>query len=223
MSKGPLNGVTVLELSVMVATPITGRLLQDMGARVIKIERAEGDGWRQTAINHNVAYYTKEENPIFDIYNCGKDMISLDLRTKEGLEIFDRLLDRVDVFMTNMKLSSLKKMGIHYEDVMPKHPGLIYGLGLGFGEKGPEKDTPAYDTTAFWGRTGFLTDLAVVGVDGSYNPSEAPSSMGDTFTGTTMAMQICAALYRKKETGLGDVVRSSLFHNAVYSQQVMMI
>ncbi len=216
----PLSGIKMVELSVMVAGPVCGRLMEDLGAEVIKLERAEGDGWRTTGKNHNLKRFSDEENPIFDVFNAGKRMLSLDLRTAEGQEIFHKLLSETDIFMSNMRPQSLKKMHVHYEDLCPKYPRLIYALGLGYGEKGPEADTPAYDTTAFWSRPGFLTDSRP---EGSAEVVSAPSSMGDTFTGMNMTTEICAALFNRERTGKGCVVKSSLYHCGIYSQQIMML
>ena len=89
----PLSGVNVVDLSTFVAAPVCCRLLADMGANVIKVERPDGDTWRLTGKAYNPARFSDEENPVFDIYNSGKRHIALDLKTPEGKEVFFRLLD----------------------------------------------------------------------------------------------------------------------------------
>lgn len=219
--KGPLSGVKVLELSTFVAAPVCARLLADMGADVIKVEAPNGDTWRQTSIGYRPSYFTDEENPVFDIYNAGKKLVSLNLKTKEGLEAFHKLLSQSDVFVTNIRVQSLKKLGLTYDDLKEKYPSLIYASVLGYGEKGPDADKPAFDTTAYWARSGFLRDMAIDGEH--YTPVVPPFSVGDTLTGMFLMGEVCAALYRRVETGKGDYVRSCLYHNAIFSMGTMQI
>ena len=222
MNKGPLAGVRVVEMSVFVAAPVSARLLADMGAEVIKVEAPSGDSWRASGISYNSIRFSEDENPVFDIYNTGKKHISLNLKTPEGKEAFFKLLDGADVFVTNLRPAALKRLGISYDDLKDKYPRLIYAAVLGYGEKGPDADMPAYDTTAFWSRSGFLRDMAVK-EDNFYMPVTAPSSVGDTATGYLLMGEICAALYRRTNTGTGDYVTSTLFHNGVFCMGTMAI
>ena len=222
MNKGPLAGVKVVEMSVYVAAPVCARMLADMGAEVIKIEAPTGDGWRGAGIGY-LPRFNKDENPIFDIYNTGKKHVSLNLKTPEGKEAFLKLLADADVFVTNLRPAALKRLGLAYEDLKEQFPSLIYAAVLGFGKTGPDADMPAYDTTAFWPRSGFLRDMATVSDDGAYSPVTAPSSVGDTATGYLLMGEICAALYRRTITGEGDFVTSTLFHNGVFCMGTMII
>ncbi len=156
---GPLSGIKVVELAAFVAAPSAGRILADLGAEVIKVEAPSGDGWRITGVSYRPRF-NKDENPVFDIYNTGKKFISLNLKTEAGKEAMFKLLEDADVFLTNTRPAGLKRLGLAYEDLKDKYPKLIYALVLGYGEKGPEKDTPAFDTTAFWSRAGFMRDLS---------------------------------------------------------------
>lgn len=214
MSK-PLEGIRVLDLTTFVAAPVCARLLSDMGAEVIKIEHPKGDAWRETGRNFNVSRFGDHMNPIFDIYNSGKKMISVNLKSEEGKEIFWQLMEQSDIFITNTRPDALKRLGIYYDDVKDRFPGLIYALILGFGETGPEASVPAFDVTAFWGRSGFLRDMALT--DGEYQPLMPPSGAGDTVTGTGLCAQVCAALVRKLRTGKGDFVRSCLYQNGIFT------
>ena len=85
----------------------------------------------------------------------------------------------------------------------------------------PDANAPAFDHTAFWARTGFLLDMAPLSED--YHPVYPPSSVGDNFTGMTLATEVCAALFNRVKTGQGDCVRSSLFHNGVFAMGAMQI
>ena len=217
----PLSGIKVLDLSTFVAAPVCCRLLADLGAEVIKVERPEGDTWRITGKAYRPARFCDEENPVFDIYNSGKKHIALNLKTHEGKEIFFKLLEEADVFVTNIRPAALRRLGISYEDLKERFPKLVYGIVLGYGEEGPDKDKPAFDTTGFWSRSGFLRDMAPL--NDSYAPVNAPYGVGDTVTGYLLMGEICAALYRRSKTGKGDYVRSSLYHNGIFTMGTMQI
>ena len=210
---GPLSGIKVVELATFVAAPVVGRMLADLGAQVIKVESPAGDGWRQTGISY-LPRFNKDENPVFDIYNTGKEFISLNLKDPAGKEVLFKLLEEADVFLTNTRPAALKRLGLAYEDLKERFPRLVYAIVLGYGEKGPEKDTPAFDTTAFWGRGGFLRDLSPVTQE--YYPINPPSGVGDTATGYLLLAEIATALFNRTRTGKGDYVRSTLFHNGIF-------
>lgn len=215
----PLDGVTVVELATFVAAPVCGRLLADLGARVIKVESAKGDNWRGVGHVHIPSRYGKDENPVFDIYNTGKEFVSLNLKTKEGMDAMLRLLGTADVFLTNTRPAALKRLGLDTDALCAKFPGLIYALLLGYGEKGPDADKPAFDSTAFWSKSGFLHDQALRRDD--FAPINPPFSMGDTVCGYLLVAEVCAALLRKQKTGEGDIVSSGLFHNGIFATGTM--
>jgi len=219
MSK-PLKGIKVLDLTTFVAAPVCGRMLADLGADVIKVEHPSGDGWREFGINMHTRF-NEAQNPVFDIYNTGKKMIALNLKSPEGKEVFWKLLEEADVFVTNTRPDALKRLGFAYEDVKERCPKLVYAMVLGFGETGPEAGRPAFDTTAFWTRSGFLRDMSPLTND--YMPISAPSGVGDTVTGYNLLAQICAALIGRARTGKGDFVRSSLYHIGIFTNGTMEI
>lgn len=217
----PLSGIKVVELADFVSAPVCARILADMGAEVIKIERETGNAWRATGKASCPWKFTDEENPGYDINNTGKRHIVLNLKTAQGLEACHKLLEKADVFVTNMRVQALKRLGLDYASVKDKYPKMIYAIGLGYGEKGPDANNPAFDHTAFWARTGFLLDMAPMTDD--YHPVFPPSSVGDNFTGITLASEVCAALLNRTKTGKGDYVRSSLFHNGIFAMGAMQI
>ena len=216
----PLQGIRVLELATYVAGPVCARLLGDLGADVIKVEALSGDAWRLTGKSYN-ARFSDDENPVFDIYNSGKRCISLNLKDPAGMEAFHKLLAQTDVFVTNTRPKSLRKLGIYYDDIKDRYPNLIYGILLGYGEEGPDKDLPAFDVTAFWARGGFLADTGEAGEH--YTPTMAPFGVGDSVTGSMLFGEICAALFRRERTGKGDFVRAGLYHNAIFTMGTMEI
>lgn len=214
----PLQGIRVIELATFVAAPTTGRLLADMGAEVIKIEQPQGDGWRDTG--YKIGYFSRKHNPVFDLYNSGKKHISINVKTKAGMEALHRLLEGADIFITNLRTNALQRAGLSYEQLKEKYPKLVYGLMLGFGEKGPDADLPAFDTTAFWSRGGFLRSLN----DAEYDvPVTAPAGIGDAFTGYLLLSEVLAALLRRNRDGQGELVKAGLYHNAVYGMGTMNI
>ena len=219
--QGPLSGIKVLDLSTFVAAPVCARLLADMGAEVIKVERPDGDAWRQTGKGYVPDRFSDAENPVFDIYNSGKKHIALDLKTPEGKTVFFKLLEQADVFVTNTRPAALKRLGIAYEDLKERFPALVYGIVLGYGEKGPDSNKPAFDTTGYWSKSGFLRDMATM--NENYAPVNPPFGVGDTITGYLLMGEICAALYRRSQTGKGDYVRSSLYHNGIFTMGTMEI
>lgn len=221
--KKPLEGILVVDLTTFVAAPTAGRLLADMGARVIKVEPLKGDAWRNSGVSFAANRFTHEENPIFDLYNNGKELISLNLKSDEGMKVMLELLGKADVFITNNRPASLARMGLDYETLHKKFPRLIYGIVLGLGPKGPDAHRKAFDTTAFWARSGFLRDQALVLEDGQYEPVNAPASVGDSYTGAVLAMQILAALMQRQESGEGQFVSASLYHVGMFAMATMIV
>ena len=129
------------------------------------------------------------------------------------MEAMHKLLEGADIFITNLRTNALARNGLDYETLKDKYPALIYGLMLGFGEKGPDAELPAFDTTAFWSRGGFLRSLN----DADYDvPVTAPAGIGDAFTGYLLLSEILAALFRRSRDGKGELVKAGLYHNAVY-------
>ena len=218
--KKPLEGVRVIELSTFVAAPVCGRMMADMGAEVIKVESPSGDGWRNTTANYKPAVYSEDHNPIFDLYNSGKQHIALNLKSEEGMAAMHKLLEKADVFLTNNRPAALERLGLSYEQLKEKYPKLIYALLIGYGEKGPDAGRPAFDGTAFWARGGFLRDMPDAD---HYLPLTPPAGIGDTFTGYLLLMQIVASLYRRYSDGQGELVKAGLYHNAIFGMGTMNI
>jgi crotonobetainyl-CoA:carnitine CoA-transferase CaiB-like acyl-CoA transferase len=209
----PLQGYKVIELSTYVAAPISGRILADWGAEVIKIESEGGDVFRIFGAGLDVPA-NNEENPLFDMANSGKKSMIINLKTEEGISIIHEMLADADVFLTNNRLRPLQKMGLDYETLKVKYPRLVYAIITGYGDKGPDVNNPGFDTVAFWASGGFLADLSV-DAPGSY-PVYTPAALGDISCGTVLFGGITAALLNRERTGLGDRVTVSLFGAAVW-------
>ena len=128
------------------------------------------------------------------------------------MKAFHDLLATADVFVTNYRVGALEQMGLSYEQLKDKYPGLIHASVLGYGSKGPEKDRPGYDYTAFGARTGFMADIAPAGGP----PINPIAGIGDHSVAIAFAGGITAALFHKSKTGLGDKADVSLVQSGIF-------
>lgn len=212
----PLEGIRVIEYANFVAAPVCGRLLADWGAEVIKIEPHFGDTLRVVGVQWCFPT-SDDENAMFELENSGKKDIVIDTNTKEGVELVYKLLENADVFLTNTRQKALDKSGLNYEEVKKRAPHVIYAHLLGYGEKGPAKDTPAFDYTAYFARGAVSYSLMEKGTA----PANPVAGLGDHYAGAMLAGGICAALRKKEQTGKGERVTVSLFHTAVFGMGLM--
>lgn len=211
-SKGPLSGIKVIELATYVAAPIVGRMCADAGAEVIKIESKGGDPWRYSSAGYTKTDFT--ENPLFDIYNAGKKCISLNIKTPDGAKIIMQMLEEADIFLTNVRAASLAKLGLGYDMLKEKFPRLIYATMTGYGDEGPDRKAPGFDSTSFWSRSGFSADMTFKS-KGNY-PVNSRFAMGDTASGTALYGGLMTALYQRERTGKGDFVTTSLYDAGIW-------
>ncbi|MDQ1400085.1 MAG: CoA:oxalate CoA-transferase, partial [Acidimicrobiaceae bacterium] len=143
MPEGPLSGITVVDLSRVLAGPYCTMVLADLGARVIKVERpGSGDDARQMGpfIDGTSAYFAS--------INRGKESIALDLLVPADRSIFEGLLDGADVLVENFRPGVLGRLGYGWEKVAVRWPGLVLASVSGFGQTGPYSDRPSYDMVA---------------------------------------------------------------------------
>jgi len=152
--------VRVVELGVWVAGPGAGGILADWGADVIKIEPRTGDPARQFAgmLGGDLPF-----NPPFELDNRGKRGIVVDLAVPAGHAIAMRLIDDADVFVTNVRLAALARLGLDPEPLTARNPELVYAAITGYGLTGPERERAAYDIGAFWARAGIAHMLTAPG------------------------------------------------------------
>ncbi len=211
----PLEGVKVIEYANFVAAPSCGRLLAEWGAEVIKIEPKEGDVMRHVGFQWNFPT-DEDENAFYEIENAAKKSIVVDTRTKEGVEAIYKLLESADVFLTNTRQKALDKSGLNYDEVKKRCPHIIYAHLLGYGEKGPAKDNPAFDYTAYFSRGSVSMALMEKGTA----PCVPMAGLGDHYAGSTLAGGVLAALLKQRQTGKGERVTVSLFHTAIYGMGI---
>lgn len=215
----PLEGIKVVDLTTYMATPATGRVLGEWGADVIKVEAAKGDPLRVTQAAVFNMPMSDEENLAFDMCNLHKRFISLNLKTEVGAEVMDKLLSEADVFITNTRTKSLRKMGLDWETLHAKYPRLIMGHGLGYGKKGAEKDDPGFDVTCYMARGGVFGTT----VNRGDSPMIPTNGYGDLQAAMFLAAGICAAVIGREKTGVGDYVTCALQHAGVYALMTGMI
>lgn len=204
-----LQGLKVVEMATWVAGPGCAGIMADWGAEVIKVESPEGDATR--------GFYpdTAESpgNPIFALENRGKKGVVLDIARPAGRAALMALLRDADVFVTNVRPGSLQRLGLDYESLKHEFPRLIYAAVTGYGLQGPEANTPAFDITAFWTRSGAAR--AMIPTDQEPFPSRP--GFGDHMTALATLSGVLAAVHERTVTGWGRLVETSLIRAAAYA------
>ncbi|MGF1651205.1 MAG: CaiB/BaiF CoA transferase family protein [Hyphomicrobiaceae bacterium] len=195
----PLEGLLVVALEQAVAAPMCSRRLADAGARVIKLERPEGDFARgYDDVAHGQSSY-------FVWLNRGKESVVVDLGLAEDRRLFEALISRADVFIQNLKPGAIGRLGYPIAELCALNPRLVACSISGYGESGPYADRKAYD----------LLIQAESGLASVTGGPEAPSRIGvsvvDVGTGMTAYEAILEALFARERTGLGADLRVSMF------------
>jgi crotonobetainyl-CoA:carnitine CoA-transferase CaiB-like acyl-CoA transferase len=210
---GALQGIKVVELGHWVAVPCACAILSDWGAEVIKIEDpGVGDSLRGIKSTEGIPQHGKFIMPVFEVLNRGKRGIGVNLRLDQGRQIVYRLVERCDVFVSNLQSRALDKLGMDYGTLNQLNPKLIYATLTGYGQAGADKDKPGYDYTAFWARGGLMSKLsAPAGVPPSHRPG-----IGDSITSMCITSGILAALLARERTGKGQKVTFSLYQTAAW-------
>ena len=205
----PLDGVTVLEFSEIIAGPYGGMLLADMGADVIKVEPPWGEPWRFQES------FIPNESRAFISLNRGKRSLPLDLNRPEAKRIVDQLIPDTDVVVINARPDVPYNLGIDWERLSAKNPRLIYCENTAYGRKGPHSYRPGYDLIV-QAMTGLMASEGKV-VDGV--PQHIVSTaIADYATGVAIAWGVCAALYHRERTGKGQKIETSLMATALSLQ-----
>ncbi|MCI9179699.1 MAG: CoA transferase [Lachnospiraceae bacterium] len=209
--KLPLEGLKVIELGTHFAVPSVTRMLADWGAEVVKVESIAGDAWRIVGRNQKCPI-TDEENPFFMVPNANKKFVALNLKEEQGKEALIKLIGTAEIFISNMRMPALTKLGFDYQQLSKRYPELIYVHFTGYGYKGPDAAKPGFDSVAFWARSGAMLDW---GTKGNF-PFLAPTGAGDAMTGSILCAGVLAALIGKRETGKGTFVSSSLMGSSIW-------
>ena len=211
---GPLSGLKVIEISMYIQGPVAGLVLSSLGADVIKIEQiGRGEPFRSLT-----SFYSVDLDGCpgwaFAAVNRGKRTLPLDIEIGAGREIFSDLISRADVFLTNLRPNSIKKMGADYETLKGINPQLIYGMSNGLGFAGPYASDPVQDTvgSAYAGFMDLTSETLV--------PTYPPGSMSDVLAGSSLASAVLAGLVRRSLTGRGSLVRTSQLQSLLWLEMM---
>lgn len=193
LKKGPLDGITVLDFSRVLAGPYCTMLLSDLGARVIKIEKVgTGDDTR------SFGPFMSGESVYFSCFNRGKESIVLDIKSPRDRDLLEKLFDRSDVLVENFRPGVMERLGYGPARLAQTHPHLIYASISGFGHSGPYSDLPGYDMVVqAMGGIMSLTGWP----DG--RPARVGTSFGDLGAALFAAVGILSALYRRTQDAQG--------------------
>ncbi len=211
--QGAFDGIRVVELAQWVFVPVAGALLADWGADVIHIEPTEGDPYRGLA-TQGIGTERGGVNMSLALANRGKRSIALDVRSEQGRDVLERLLESADVFLTNMRPKALERLGLDAAQLTAKYPKLIYARGSGYGPNGPDANQAGYDSTAFFSRGGLAHVLTPPERD---YPIGQRGAMGDRNGGMALAFGVSAALLKRTRTGRGSIVDVSLLATAMWT------
>ena len=199
--RGPLSGITIIDLSRILAGPYCTLLLAELGARVIKVEPpGQGDDARQ------YGPFKNGKSAYFISVNRGKELIALDLKSPVGRDIFDRLLDKADALVENFRPGTMEKLGYGWETLHPRYPRLVYAAASGFGHSGPYSHYPAYDMVV----QGLGGIMSITGHPGM-PLTRVGTSVGDLAGGLYTAVALNAALLHRERTGEATKVDVALF------------
>jgi len=200
-----LDGVTVIDLSRILAGPYCTMTLGDLGAEVLKIEPPRGDDCR-----HWGPPFIDGESAFFIAVNRNKKSLCLDLKTDEGKDLLHRLIETADVLIENFRPGALERLGFGYDVVHERHRSLIYCSISGYGQTGPLRQRPGYDAV-MQGEGGWM---GLTGEPGGM-PMKVGASLADVLTGMMACEGILASLYRREKTGEGERIDVSLFDSVL--------
>jgi len=199
--RGPLSGITIVDLSRILAGPYCTLLMAELGARVIKVEPpGKGDDARE------YGPFIKGRSTYFASINRGKQSIALDLKSAADKRIFEKLLERADVLVENFRPGTMERLGYGWEDLHARYPKLIYACASGFGHTGPNSKDPAYDMVV----QGLGGMMSITGYPGE-PPARVGMSIGDIGAGLYTAIAVNAALVHRMKTGEATKVDIGMF------------
>ncbi|HET8601241.1 MAG TPA: CoA transferase [Segeticoccus sp.] len=202
-----LDGVRVLDLSRVLAGPYCTGLLAELGADVVKVESPAGDDAR------HLGPFLDGESVYFAQLNRGKRSIVLDLKDEGDRETLHRLAEKADVVVENFRPGVAARLGIDHEQLSARNPRLVYASISGFGQSGPLSQRPAYDLIV-QAMSGLM---AATGPEGG-SPTRVGESLGDVVAGLFAAWSICAALFERERTGVGQHLDVSMLDSLVALQ-----
>lgn len=184
--------------------PVAGLSLASLGADVIKIEQVgRADYMRSFAGAFGVRFDERGQRWIYASLNRNKRSLALDIDAPSGRRVFELLVGKADVFLTNLREPGLVRFGADPDTLLAINPRLVYCRGAGFGMRGPRANDPCQDTVGM-AHAGFMDATSPTAI-----PNYPPGSMSDVLTGTNMAAAVMAGLVKRATTGKGCVVGTS--------------
>jgi crotonobetainyl-CoA:carnitine CoA-transferase CaiB-like acyl-CoA transferase len=211
----PLKGVRVIDAAQFAAAPSGAAILADYGAEVIHVEHpVKGDGTRGVQSKGGTGIFSQKAsfNYVWELVNRNKKGITIDLAMEKGQKVMYKLVEKADVFLSNLRPYEVEKFGLSYEALSQRNSKLIYANLNGYGQYGRERNGAGYDSCAFFARSGILHQLAEPGTA----PVMSRPGMGDHITGLTLFAGIMLALFIRERTGIGQEVDVSLFNSGVF-------
>jgi crotonobetainyl-CoA:carnitine CoA-transferase CaiB-like acyl-CoA transferase len=193
---GPLDGIRVLDLTSVVLGPLATQILADYGADVIKIEAPEGDLMRSNGVSVHTGM-----SSIYLALNRNKRSVALDLKSDDGAAALRQLIATSDVFVHNMRVAAIERLGFGYEAVARINPRIVYCAATGFGQDGPDRDKPAFDDIIQ-----AACGLASVASICREAPDYTASLIADKTTGLVVANAVMAAMLHRERHGVGQYV-----------------
>jgi crotonobetainyl-CoA:carnitine CoA-transferase CaiB-like acyl-CoA transferase len=206
-SYGPLAGLKVIELAHIMAGPVCGLMLADMGASVIKVEKLDGGDDSRRFLPPAI----EGESAAFMMMNRNKRGIALDLKHPSGKAVLRRLLADADVLIENYRSDTMAKLGFGYDDLRKSNPGLIYCALSGFGRTGPYAELGGFDLIA-QGMSGLMS---ITGEGPGRQPVKSGAPVTDITAGILAAMGVLAAYIHRLKTGEGQMIDTSLFEAGI--------
>ena len=201
-SRGPLEGLLVLDFGQIYNGPYCGLLLGFLGARVIKIEPPQGDILRRR-------HPDGEPYPYLWL-NSNKESLAVDLKHEDGRNVVLRLAARADIVIENFNIGVMDRLGIGWSELSRINPRLIFGAGKGFGLSGPKKDYSSMDLTI----QAISGAMSATGFPGG-PPVKAGPAISDFMGGVHLCVAILAAVYDRERTGRGQLVEASMQESVV--------
>jgi crotonobetainyl-CoA:carnitine CoA-transferase CaiB-like acyl-CoA transferase len=204
---GPLQGLRVIELAHVMAGPVCGLMLADMGADVIKVEKINGgdDTRRQLPPDIN------GESAAYMMMNRNKRGIVIDLKHADGKALLRRMVKDADVLIENYRADTMPSLGLGYEDLRHINPGLIYAAISGFGRTGPLAEQGGFDLIA----QGLSGLMSITGEGPGRPPVKVGAPICDITAGLLLTMGVLAAYAHRQKTGQGQMVDTSLFEAGI--------
>jgi formyl-CoA transferase len=205
-TKGPLDGLTVIEMGALIAGPFCGQILGDFGATVIKLEDpGKGDPMRQWGRSLPMGH-----SPWWPVIGRNKRSVTLNLRDPEGQAIARKLIAGADVLIENFRPGAMEKWGLGYEALSADNPKLVMARVSGFGQTGPYAQRAGY---ALIGEA--MGGLRYITGEPDRAPARAGISVGDSLAGLHAALGTMMALHARERTGRGQIVDAAIYESVL--------